>query len=1107
MPTKVDELFADLGLNFGGAVRDAQALDAAAGKLGRTSGVAADAQNRLERASRRAGDQARNTRGRFVAQDKSVQALTRSAKRLLATYLGFEAARRVLTGLVRVFFGFRQEMNNVRAITNATDAEFARLRATALDLGRTTQFTARDAAAAMTFLARTGLDVNQTIGVIPGTLNLAAAAAVDLATAADISTNIMKGLGLEVRDLAGLVDVLAATTNSSNVNLFELGEAMKIVAPVAASAGADHRELAAAIGALGDAGIKGTLAGTALRRALINLTTGAEGADAVIDRLGLRVTDANGRFVGFASIVDQLTARGASARDMFELFGARGVAALLALQRRGGDSLRAFTRELEMAEGTAERMREQQMEGLVGAGKRLKSQIEATAIAWGSAFEPALSVAADALRVVFQWLEAVLFVLQSVGIAGVTAARLLAQSFKLAVGGLATAIGFLVERVGDLLVKLAGLALELPGVSALAEDFAVAAVALEAEGRRAKEQGLDLLGEGVADLDRIMQEGRDTFSDLVDDVLGLGEASEDAAGSLGQLSDDLDDLLTSAAGRGVQLDLATFERQLAQVRAQLRQAAGLGGEGPLTLDEQLRTQERIAGANERTAEQVQALVDAEAELAAVLEDVARLQREIAEAGEDQTQVAQLTAELTDRVRDLAKASREVDRALRGVADGAKSLEGQVKRLGGKPARARDEGLAGLAGDAVIALRAVNRVGDALGFLDQDLRRAVDSAIDLFQAVEKLSAAKAFNLAAGAGIVGAGIGLVSGLVGGLFGESETARAMRENTLALERLRREVDVLAESLRDVTGADVARARALLEDAFANLEFRPLGGAFARFTAEEFDFLQRFADQLGLELTKPLVGQLVQLQEAIAALDLSALTETFAGAAQLLATRLALFDVEDPLEELQLTLDTLAGFAPAIADATRGLDVTTEAGRAALERALRELFQQIATGQLDVSQLGALTVDEMLALLGDIEGLLDEIETNTAEAAAEDAGTADSFVRSTQITEIQGHQLLAIQGTIAELNRRQLTALEQIRGALAAPIRPPATLPLDRPGDGAALPVTIGRLEVTVPLTVSTPVTDPAQLAADLAPHLLERIDAGLDELRFQRARARGE
>ena len=74
-----------------------------------------------------------------------------------------------------------------------TDSELAALTASARELGRSTLYTASQAAEGMQYLAMAGFDVNETIAAMPGMLNLALAGGTDLGRTADIASNILSG--------------------------------------------------------------------------------------------------------------------------------------------------------------------------------------------------------------------------------------------------------------------------------------------------------------------------------------------------------------------------------------------------------------------------------------------------------------------------------------------------------------------------------------------------------------------------------------------------------------------------------------------------------------------------------------------------------------------------------------------------------------------------------------------------------------------------------------------------------------------------------------------------------------------------------------------------
>src|SRR5690606_26502147 len=130
---------------------------------------------------------------------------------------------------------FEQGMNRVRALTGATGDTFKALEDQAKRLGATTQFLATEAADAMGFLAQAGFNAEQILGSMEATLNLAAAAQLDLGQAADIVSNVMQGYGLATSEAGRATDVLTQAFSSSNTNLEQLGQAMKYVGPIASA--------------------------------------------------------------------------------------------------------------------------------------------------------------------------------------------------------------------------------------------------------------------------------------------------------------------------------------------------------------------------------------------------------------------------------------------------------------------------------------------------------------------------------------------------------------------------------------------------------------------------------------------------------------------------------------------------------------------------------------------------------------------------------------------------------------------------------------------------------------------------------------------------------
>ena len=368
-----------------------------------------------------------------------------------------------LTGLgvwtLKVAGDFEMAMNQVRAVSGATGDEFTKLRDQAKELGATTQFSSSDAAEAMGFLSMAGMKTNEILAAMPNTLQLASAAQLDMASAADIVTNILAGYNKDVSELEGAVDVLVKAFTSANTDLRQLGEAMKYAGPVASAAGVNFEEAAASLGMMGNAGIQASMAGTSLRGAISRMLSPTKAMSTAMEEAGLNFVNASGKLLPLADIIEQLEPHADNAGLFMELFGQRAGPAMAALVSQGSDSLRELTTELQNSGGTAAEISAVQMEGFNGAMRELSSAFEGLQIAIAdSGF---LEWAASAVNAVANWIQEV----------SKTSPELL--KWGTIIAGAAAAIGPLVLALG--LVVTAFAAISAPVLAAVAAVAAVAA--------------------------------------------------------------------------------------------------------------------------------------------------------------------------------------------------------------------------------------------------------------------------------------------------------------------------------------------------------------------------------------------------------------------------------------------------------------------------------------------------------------------------------------------------------------------------------------------------------------------------------------------------------
>ncbi|WP_329177799.1 phage tail tape measure protein [Streptomyces sp. NBC_01477] len=240
-----------------------------------------------------------------------------------------------------------------------------------------------EAADAMVDLAKAGLGAQDAIKAARGTIQLAAAARTDVATAAQIEGDIMDQFALKSTSAAHVADVLANTSNSASGQLIDLYYAMKYVGPTAHSLGVSVDEAATAVGLLGKSGIIGETAGTSLRGALVNLAKPTRQMKNGLKELGIEAFDSKGRFKGLQYVVTQLhDAQERLTQQQFTsaaamAFGKPALSAMTALAHQGGEAFEQFGTQVGRV-GGAENIAAAESKGLGGAMRGLGKQLSST---------------------------------------------------------------------------------------------------------------------------------------------------------------------------------------------------------------------------------------------------------------------------------------------------------------------------------------------------------------------------------------------------------------------------------------------------------------------------------------------------------------------------------------------------------------------------------------------------------------------------------------------------------------------------------------------------------------------------------------------------------
>lgn len=286
---------------------------------------------------------------------------------------------------------FDQAMQqSIAVMGDVDDAMRTRLEESAREVARTTTLSADQAAESFYFLASAGLDAEQAIAAMPQVAAFAEAGQMDMAEATDVATNVMSAYGIEAENMADVTDVMTATVTNHNQTMEGMSAAFRNAAPAAASMGVEIEELAALTGALGDVGIQGADAGTALNSIMRRMAKRTGEAGQALDKLGIETTDANGELLPLVDIIGQLEDANMNSAQSAAIFG-RQLSAGNALVNAGADELSAYQTRLDDSAGATKTVADTQRETLNAQMSIAKSNITDVGIAIGADLLPMLS--------------------------------------------------------------------------------------------------------------------------------------------------------------------------------------------------------------------------------------------------------------------------------------------------------------------------------------------------------------------------------------------------------------------------------------------------------------------------------------------------------------------------------------------------------------------------------------------------------------------------------------------------------------------------------------------------------------------------------------------
>ncbi len=302
---------------------------------------------------------------------------------------------------VAKFTEFDAAMSAAGAATGASGASLEALRNTAIRAGADTQYSATEAAQAITEMGKAGVSTADIYGGgLAGALALAAAGQIEVGRAGEIAATAMNQFGLAGKDIPHIADLLAAGAGKAQGSVDDLAQALNYVGPVAKSMGLSIDETTGILAELAAKGIIGSQAGTGLRATLLSLTAPSKLASQAMQQYGIDVYDASGKLKTGAQIAEVLHQRLGGLDEatrnaaLGQIFGNESLTTAITLYEGGGAAVTDWTNKVNDA-GYAQKQAAALTDNLKGDVERLGGSLDTVFIQTGSAANASLRTLAQ----------------------------------------------------------------------------------------------------------------------------------------------------------------------------------------------------------------------------------------------------------------------------------------------------------------------------------------------------------------------------------------------------------------------------------------------------------------------------------------------------------------------------------------------------------------------------------------------------------------------------------------------------------------------------------------------------------------------------------------
>jgi len=312
---------------------------------------------------------------------------------------GLAAIGGAAVAATRSFADFEHRVRSAASVSSDSMNAYTHFLHGAINASLDVEHTANAMADGLFFLSTAGWNAADSLKALSHMGDLATASNTALNEVANLTTNIMSGFAYKIDELGRVNNVLVRGFTNSNTTLSSLAKTMEYVAPVAASFGQDITTVVALTGRLGDAGLAGEKAGTALRAMFVRLAKPMKTTKAAMEELSISLAKGPNEYNNLIDVIGQLeVAQTKLTKTRFDeqvarVFGAEALPAVLALLKQGSKDLKDFEKLLKDSEVTTESVANSMRSSLSNQLGILSGRLNVAALRAGQVFAPAVSVA------------------------------------------------------------------------------------------------------------------------------------------------------------------------------------------------------------------------------------------------------------------------------------------------------------------------------------------------------------------------------------------------------------------------------------------------------------------------------------------------------------------------------------------------------------------------------------------------------------------------------------------------------------------------------------------------------------------------------------------